>query len=364
MAIMTETESLSPLQWLPEQRLAPFLAESKRDPEKALELYEWAARMSAACFTTVGHLEVLLRHALDSCLAEMLDEESAGIPWFLRNTPLMSGRSEAVATVRERLGTRESRDQIVANLSFGFWSGMFNTRHDELWKHGLHRALPNGPGLRKNVAVPIEAIRKFRNRLAHHDSILNVDIRFEMERVFSVAGMIHPDAEIWLRGIDDSLAIYAARPVTAFDTVIVPASDALALYEQHSAYVCQPGRHFRDVTRMGFYADSEIKRPVPTITLRRDDVDWSEAHAETLLQSPDREDRKIAQVIQESRRLGWTGGRYQVFLLTAQDDPRTRLLSHPIAHLRRGRGSAFVRKQRYFPQHILETARTTEDLMS
>lgn len=173
------------VRWLTRERLTPYLEEADGDLERALELYVWASRMSAACFTTVAHLEVFLRNTIDHTLREVFEESRIGIPWFLHHTSLMTGHEAAVNGVRERLGARESRDQVVANLSFGFLSGMFSTRHDELWKHGLHRAFPHGPGLRKDIAMPVEAIRKFRNRLAHHDSILRVDIPFEMARVFS-----------------------------------------------------------------------------------------------------------------------------------------------------------------------------------
>src|SRR5690606_1269151 len=47
-------------------RLYPYLRRSDGDVARALALYEWSARMSAAAFETVAHLEVLLRNAIDA----------------------------------------------------------------------------------------------------------------------------------------------------------------------------------------------------------------------------------------------------------------------------------------------------------
>lgn len=119
---------------------------------------------------------------------------------------------------------------------------------------------------------------------------------------------------------------------------------------------------------MAFYADQEIKSEFPMIVDRRDNVEWSDAAADKLETSEDRRDRKIAALIRESRNLGWTDGRYQVFLLTndqgksanheGNKDHRSR--ETPIPHERRGRGTAFVRKQRYVSLHGLQTYASTE----
>ncbi|UJW34335.1 hypothetical protein L3Q67_11525 [Saccharothrix sp. AJ9571] len=57
-----------------------------------------------------------------------------------------------------------------------------------------------------------------------------------------------------------------------------------------------------------------------------------------------------------------TGGRYQVFLLTAPGHPDHRSLQKALPHHATGRGSGFVQKQRYVSLHSLETAVDTTDL--
>lgn len=189
-----------------------------------------------------------------------------------------------------------------------------------------------------------------------------MDIPFEMRRIFDVADYIDTDAAAWLRTIDRSADVYAKRPHSPVDTVMVPAKVAWPFYETNSAYVCQPGRWFQPVDRIAFYADREIKREVPRITVRRDNVPWTASEESRLAASSDREDRKVGAVIGAARAAGWTEGSYQVFLLTRTGDPAHRSLNDAVAHLATGRGSAFVQRQRYASLHALQTAKTTDDL--
>ncbi|MFI2472738.1 hypothetical protein [Nocardia xishanensis] len=352
------------LELLSAPRLLPYLDAADQDNEAALQLYAWTSRTAAASFEIVGHLEVLLRNSLDRELRRHYREASIGIPWFLMPTPGGDSLSDAVEAVRARLRpmNQESRDQIVAGLSFGFWSGLVGRRYEQLWRDCLHRAFPNSSGQRKRIASAIEGIRKFRNRLAHHDCLLNVDVPFEIRRVLEVAGYIDTDAEKWLAHLSSAMDVYAQRPVSIDDTVVVAARNAWSLYQEAFAYVCQPGRFFRSVDRMAFYVHSQIQKEVPRIRHRRDNVEWSSSSADRLRSSTDPNDRKIAAVIDQSRTAGWTEGTYQVFLLTRPGDPAHRSLETALPHYGCGRGTAFTQRQRYVSLHALETAKTTGDL--
>jgi hypothetical protein len=59
------------------------------------------------------------------------------------------------------------------------------------------------------------------------------------------------------------------------------------------------------------------------------------------------------------------GRHYDVMLLTAPGDDDTIKLDHPIRHTRRGRGAAFVRRQRYTSEAALQRMpKTTDELLS
>ncbi len=139
--------------------------------------------------------------------------------------------------------------------------------------------------------MAVERVRKFRNRIAQHDSTINVDISFEIRQIIELASYIDGNA------------------------VVVPAKHAWSFYETCRAYVCQSGQAFRPIARMAFYVDREIKAEIPAVLHRRDNVEWTPEEANRLRASPDRFDRKIANVI-DSSVATLADGRYQIFLLT------------------------------------------------
>lgn len=366
MSLQSSPESVHG--WFSQARMRPYLREANDDHKIALDLYKWNAELSAACFEVMAHLEVLIRNAIDDCLHKHMKEPTCGIPWFLM--PISKGEaqtkiSSAIDSTRERLRAQkqEIRPQIIANLSFGFWTNLLGTPHEELWRHALYSAFPLSSGKRKDVAAALNNLRLFRNRLAHPDSLLAVDVPFQLRKMLLVAGWIDADASDWLQSIERVTETYGRRPVKKFDTVVIPGSQAWDLYQKERVYICQPGRSFRQVDRIGFYADKSVKADIPFIANRTDNVEWSVAEQQRLLSSPKSNEKRMGKIMEVARALGWNSGRYQVFLLSQPGDPRHRALNQALPHQTAGRGTAFVQKQRYVSLHDLETAKTTADLL-
>lgn len=153
--------------------------------------------------------------------------------------------------------------------------------------------------------------------------------------------------------------------------VIVPANAvAYRDYDRYGAYICQPNRTFSNgPTRVAFYADQEVKQEVPRIRRTFTDVVFSQDNVAALRASGDVAGAELADII-EHVIANQTGGRragrhYDVMLLTAPGDDDTIKLDHPIRHTRRGRGSAFVHRQRYTSEAALRRMpKTTDELLS
>ncbi|MEU7138435.1 hypothetical protein ABZ942_03170 [Nocardia sp. NPDC046473] len=364
----TSSDDFKALLALP--RLAPYIHECSGNDSTALDLYAWNVEVSAACMEVLAYLEVMLRNAVDRELSVYAEESKRKLPWFL--CPSITGEAtEAIARSIEATRTRlrnisparDSRDQIVAGQTFGFWSELFGGKHEELWRAALSKALPGTPsGRRKNVTAKLERLRPFRNRLAHHDSLLAQDILFHLDEMLALAEWISPAARAWLEERERVTAVYRRRPVMPVDTLVVPAQSAWGLYEKCFAYICPPARNFRPATYLAFYADKEIKPAVPRILYHRDNVEWTAAEAARLagLQGDSyRNDRKIS----ASQSLGpWTDGRYQVFMLSRNGDSSHIQLKAGIPHRQVGRGSAFVQRHRYLSHHSLQSASDTGQL--
>lgn len=362
---MSETGASKTLeQIVSAERFQPYLAGAGQDDELAKELYFWGAELAAAAFRVISIFEVGIRNAMDQALSECLNEERRGVPWFLQRFPNSGAVSQTIDTLRDRLAANHSnnRHQIMAGLSFGFWTGLLGPKYEELWRMGLSRAFPLSDGLRSHVSGPLNQVREFRNRVAHHDSLLQVDVPFEIDRMRRVAATVSPEFCEAVDRVDNVADVFDRRPVEGQEVVVVPASRALALYRQVGAYVCQAGRFFRPAQYIAFYANREISPDIARVQLRRDNVRWTEKEAGRLAASSNRDDQRIAKVIRASRERSWTEGVYQVFLLSRSGDPTHRRLDRAVPNTGTGRGSAFVRKQRYTSLRALEHATSTDDL--
>ena len=141
------------------------------------------------------------------------------------------------------------------------------------------------------------------------------------------------------------------------DTVVVAARNAWPEYNEFHAYVCQPNRGFRQVTRMGFYSKGVIYPLVPKIEEVRDDV-VMEKNLHT-----GRLGELVNFLLDRSLRL--VDQRYKVFLLSAPDSSDTIKLTAAIPNDNRdksGKGTAFTMGQRYVAISDLITAKSTSEL--
>ena len=140
--------------------------------------------------------------------------------------------------------------------------------------------------------------------------------------------------------------------VDSDDVVVVAARFAYGEYLRHGAYVCQPERAFRDgLTHMGFYAEGSIQTHVARI-LDREDLVLFTAEEALRRRGGDERNRRVGEVIQallsEGRREA--GKHYQVFVLSAPNDPGTVRLPQPIVNdtvTASGRPWAWTMGQRY-----------------
>jgi hypothetical protein len=97
--------------------------------------------------------------------------------------------------------------KIVAELTLGFWVTLFNVEYERvLWKD-LRRVFPNMPKSqrqRKYVASPLNNLRKFRNRVFHHEPISwNLSVLQKIHTdIITVLAWIHKDIPLWLSEFD------------------------------------------------------------------------------------------------------------------------------------------------------------------
>ncbi len=76
----------------------------------------------------------------------------------------------------EKDGYEANTDYIVAELNFGFWVSLLGKPYDAtLWRHTLHKGFraSGGGKKRSDVHGRFNAVRRLRNRVAHHEPIFH-----------------------------------------------------------------------------------------------------------------------------------------------------------------------------------------------
>jgi hypothetical protein len=201
--------------WIADSRFAPYLSRANGEHERAVELYIWNARLSAAAFETLHHVEVLLRNAIDARF-QPVDHVAAPDATWLEDPTILNFESRR--RVIETIGriTAESktptRGRVVAGLPFGFWRALFDRKYESLWVSHLHRAFPNGSGERRELSRLLARLVPFRNRLAHHETIIGKPIERYHNEMLAIADLIDHDARAWIAGISRVEEVIQQRP--------------------------------------------------------------------------------------------------------------------------------------------------------
>lgn len=186
--------------WLSQSRFAPFLAVCDGDHEAAVELYERHARVGAAAFSLIHHFEVLVRNAIDDVLGFEQPQAPISRTWLLDFETLRPDGVKRVITAIQRLekGKPVTRGGIVAAVPFSFWSDLLGRRYEELWRQRLQLAFPHAVLTRKDIGRRMRLIQAFRNRVAHHDSLLGQDVAARFHDMLTIAGWVDSAARVWL----------------------------------------------------------------------------------------------------------------------------------------------------------------------
>ncbi|MGW8766464.1 hypothetical protein ACWGN5_28650 [Streptomyces sp. NPDC055815] len=193
-----------------EARLRAYTDFTGGDRTAALRLYWWNVEASAALFGPFHCLEVALRNAVHDRLAEF-----HGRPDWWTVAPLRSGGLRKVDEARRACqgrGKSGTPDEIVAELSFGFWRQLltrWNSR--DFWVPVVHKAFPGYQGRRDVLDDQVLSLVLLRNRIMHHEPIHHRDLREDHAKLYRIMGYVNQDLAKEIRSMDRFPAVLAAK---------------------------------------------------------------------------------------------------------------------------------------------------------
>lgn len=174
---------------LSNERLAPYLSKHNGDHEKAIQHYKANIKISESFYAGIAILEVGLRNNIDL----QLRRKYSTVNWFdssyflndVSNFQIDRIHDARRAIIKEKKTVTSGK--MVAELTFGFWTSLFDSKFERVFWKDLRLVFPKCPKndrQRKNVSSKLNSIRKLRNRVFHHESIawsINALWKYEKE---------------------------------------------------------------------------------------------------------------------------------------------------------------------------------------
>ncbi len=176
----------------------------------------WNMALCEAFYPLLHALEVGLRNATDRAMVikygkRWLEDNCLGMALWQR---------DAVTESIEALKLKRPPDhgRIVAERAFGFWTSLYNRRFEHAWHGVLKHAFPNIKGsmrTRRTIATRLEGVRRFRNRVFHHERIIHCKpMRYRTE-IINTVGWISAELADIAMNCERVQKVYDAGP-TAF----------------------------------------------------------------------------------------------------------------------------------------------------
>lgn len=182
-------------------RFGTYLTAAGGDPARAIRLYTWNIEVSAAFWGELQVVEVALRNALHEQMQILFRRPDW---WNHPAVDLHHDQREQVAKAEAKLTRRRTgfgTGHVVAELSFGFWTGLLGrgrSYEHRLWVPALRHALPTYRGSRSDLHRSVESIRLFRNRIAHHEPIFARHLAADHASIVALAGYLGEDLRTWI----------------------------------------------------------------------------------------------------------------------------------------------------------------------
>ena len=154
-----------------EPRIKPYRHQASGSDSLACGTDAWNIAMCESLYPSLNCLEVVLRNSVQQAATTAFNDEF----WF-DNLGLKKSR-DAVDRSRKNVEGRNSEKLIsagdlVAELNFGFWAGLFDSQYEQKpWRVLLKPVFPHiSRGLRTRgfVSKRLHNIRLLRNRIFHH----------------------------------------------------------------------------------------------------------------------------------------------------------------------------------------------------
>lgn len=212
------------------ERLRAYEDPVHPDHRTTVARYVWNLALVSATQPALHSLEIAFRNEMARAAGRITANrkfQTAGVSSWLDAAPtmLMDHEWRKVLEAKERLGAgaaNRTESHLIANLDFGFWVALCRESYSDtraegprLWPRVLQigfQKRPTNVTTRAEVFHRFDRIRKFRNRVAHHQAVWNQNYLVQHEYILESLAWISPKLADALRQLSPAPAVLGAGP--------------------------------------------------------------------------------------------------------------------------------------------------------
>jgi hypothetical protein len=196
-----------------------------RTDEQKIATYLWNLALCESVYPALNGLEIALRNAVFNAGAQIFSGISTrDVPCWLDASPSLFDIDHEQSVIAAKLRLRDrgralEPGRLVAELTFGFWTSLFEVRYERnkvLWPHLfgaqlLHPSSPRSMRSRKELSPLLNRVRHLRNRVFHHEPIWHWSNLVQQHSLaLDLIGWFSPELRTTIEPGDRFRAVHAA----------------------------------------------------------------------------------------------------------------------------------------------------------
>ena len=189
---------------LSQSRLATYYQLFPNDKQIAIEYYQLNTQIAESLYPLLSNLEIVLRNTIHNSFSIHFKNSN----WYtLVNYPELQDQINIAKSKITASKNQITIDKLVSELTFGFWTSLFNKNYaKDYWKPLMYAfpLLDKQQKHRNIIAFKLNNIRKFRNRICHYEPIcndLNI-LSINHANILEILQGINTDIVLWTKQID------------------------------------------------------------------------------------------------------------------------------------------------------------------
>lgn len=187
-----------------------YITQSRLSAYSDMEEYKQNLLVSKSMYIPLSILEVSIRNVVDNHFSHFY-----GNGWLINEAAFLQRDAiRKITQAKERIQEREeslTREKLVAELPFGFWTSLFQQPYDKnLRFSNLRQIFSNLPKQeekivdRKYLSSQLNLIRAFRNRISHHEKVTGKEKYMNIENdILEILNFLHVELHAYVTRLNN-----------------------------------------------------------------------------------------------------------------------------------------------------------------